>query len=338
MPYIDQFDRADPLTLNAIGIFKMWPRQAAFEAQALLADGRTTQDLKAIATDVEALICNQVGALLRLPRSERQATLEGNPKEWIWSTDLDHRNPAELLRERHGDTNLFEAAIEHGQGRLPTSIEFSDWEGYAVIALWKLVEFKDALTAPRRRLILAHLPPSDRPMSDAEALSRLMSMGVAVPREEFLEAQVLAAPLVVEAVRACALGTEARLRAAQMAVLKTRAQRERALAIERVEMRRRQEVSKRARESADKGHEHLARHQERAFQLANSKWFPSLAAAARYAAARISKSDGREGGGTEPESDEDCYTERTVGDWLKAKGWKRQPKPPGSGSSRGRKA
>jgi hypothetical protein len=335
MPYTDQFDRADPLTLNPIGIFQMWPRQAAFEAQALLADGRTTQDLKAIATDVEALICNQVGALLRLPRSARQATLEGNPKEWIWSTDLDHRNPAELLRERHGDTNLFEAAIEHGQGRLPTSIEFSDWEGYAVIALWKLVEFKDALTAPRRRLILAHLPASERRMSDAEALSRLMSLGVTVPREEFREAQLLAAPLVVEAARACALGTEARLRAAQMAVLKTRAQRERALAIERVEMRRRQEVSQRARDSADERHKHLALHKERALKLANSKTFYTYSTAARYALARISKSDGR--GGGDPDSDEDLYTERTVITWLQELGWKPQPKPEGAPSRKRRK-
>lgn len=328
MPYTDQFDRRDPLTLNPLGLFDLWPRQAVFEARALLAEGRSADDLMAIAASVEHIILNEVARLLRLPVRPSDITVSGNPKAWRWPAAL-HPNAPQELRERHGDTNLYEAAIAHGQARLPTSIHFADWEGYGVIALWKLVDFMDALAAPRRRLIAAHRQADGLNVYDeSDEYSRLFNAGIRVPKEDTLKAQIQAAPMLVEAVRACSLGAECRLRAAQLDALTSRAQRDRAWSIERIEMRRRQKVSEQAREAADASHEHLAVHQEKAWALANSRWFPSRAAAARYAAARISKSDGKAGGSADPEADDDCYKERTVAEWLKARGWNKQPKPP----------
>lgn len=46
MPYTDQFERADPLTVNPLGLFDLWPRQAVWEARALLADGKFPKPYK----------------------------------------------------------------------------------------------------------------------------------------------------------------------------------------------------------------------------------------------------------------------------------------------------
>jgi hypothetical protein len=316
MPYTDQFDRTDPFALNPIGIFDLWPRQAVWEARAMLAEGRSLDDLKQIAANVEVMICNEVRRLLRLSAGLSGSPGEGNPKAWVWPADLNPREPQEL-RVRHGDTNLYEAAVAPGQARLPTSIQFEDWEGYAVIALWKLVDFMDTLKAPRRRLVEAY-----NAKFQSEAFDPIVPF-VRVPPAERHETIRLSAPMLVEAVRACTLAGESRLRAAHIAALKTRAQKDRAWAIERAEMKRRHAVSGKAREAAAVTHQHLPGHQEKAWALANSKPFSSRAAAARYAAARIAKSDG----GSDPGSDDDCYTEKTVDQWLKERGWKRQPKP-----------
>jgi hypothetical protein len=338
MPYIDQFERADPLTLNPIGILDLWPRQAIWEARGLLAEARSCADLQAIAADVELMIQNEATRLLRLPRADIVSRLdESHPKAWVWTSDI-YSGDSGRVREHHGDTNLYEAAIAPGQSRLPTSVPFEDWEGYAVIALWKLVDFMEILRAPRRQLVQQYsVSLGLESLDEKQRMSRLLDAGVKVTRAQWLTAQRDAAPMLIEAVRACALGAECRLRAAQMAVLRTRAQRDRAWAVERVEMRRRQETSKQARDAANVLHKHLPAHQEKAWQLANSKWFPNVSAAGRYAAARISKSDGKAGGSANPESDDDVYTERTVIEWLKERGWKRVPKPEGEPARKRRK-
>lgn len=337
MPYTDQFERADPLTFNPIGIFDLWPRQAVWEARSLLADGRSTEDVKAIASSVEEMIRNELGRLLRRPIRLPEISVSGNPKAWLWPAEWGSDGKREL-RERHGDSNLYQAAITPGQARLPTPIHFEDWEGYAVIALWKLVEFVDALRAPRRRL--------EQMADEGEQVPRTALGGVLVPEADLLRAQRQAAPKLVEAVRACTLGAECRLRASQMAALETRAQRDRAAVIERAEMQRRQEITDRAREAANKSHEHLAFHQEKAWEMANSKPFRSRIDAARYAAENIAKSDRPENeGGNEandtseegaamgkvgavaatPEPVLEWYTERTVDRWLRERGWTPPP-------------
>jgi hypothetical protein len=306
MPYTDQFDRTDPLTFNPVGILDLWPRQATWEARALLAEGRSVADLKEIAANVEVLICNEVTRLLRVSAGLAGSPVDGNPKTWVWPPDLNPQEPQQL-RQRHGDTNLYEAALV--AGRLPVArVEFEDWEGYAAIALWKLVDFMDTIRAPGRR-------------HRREGQPLLLR---SVPAQEIHEALRVAAPMLVEAVRACTLGSESRLRSAQIDALKTRAQRDQAFAIERADILRRQAVSAQARQAAAATHQHLPEHQEKAWTLATSKRFKSRAAAARYAAARIAKSDG----GDDPESDADTYTEKTVDQWLKARGWKPKPALP----------
>ena len=57
--FTNQFEKRDPLTFNAVGIWDLWPRQTAWEARSLL-EGRTTEQLTQIAEKVESVVDEQV--------------------------------------------------------------------------------------------------------------------------------------------------------------------------------------------------------------------------------------------------------------------------------------
>ena len=291
--FSDQFEKRDPLTFTAFGIFEFWLRQIAWEARDLL-KGRTALHLKEIGSAVEALIETQLQLLLSKPDEAGDPRLSANPKAIGYGGFMSPKVP-ELLRSQHSDVNLFVAGCS-----LPEAggMRFEQWEGLAVLALWKLIDFFEIITAPRRELgenaYLGGPEPTDKRKHQA-----LMKC----------------TPDLVEAMRACTLAGEAKMRLQQLAAMKSSAQREVSKALYEAEEKRRSEVSEKSRAAVAVRHDKTKDHRAEALKHANSKRFKSRAEAARYAADMVEKG---------PKT---FYTVAVVEGWLKAAGWRRQEAP-----------
>lgn len=287
--FSDQFEKRDPLTFTAFGIFDFWPRQIAWEARDLL-EGRTTFQLKEIGIAVEALIETQLQLLLAKPDEAGDPRLTANPKAIGYGGFMSPKVP-ELLRSQHSDVNLFIAGCSLPQAG---GMRFEQWEGLAVLALWKLIDFFEIITAPRREL------------------GEYSRLGGPKPTDKRkYQALMQCAPELVEAMRACTLAGEAKMRLHQLAAMKSLAQREVSKALYEAEAQRRLEVSEKSRAAVMVRHSKTSAHQAEALRFANSKPFKSRAEAARYAAERVDKGDGTE------------YTVPVVDGWLKAAGWRK---------------
>jgi len=288
--FSDQFDKWDPLLFNAVGIFDMWPRQAAWEARALLT-GRTSPELKQIALGVESMISDQVAHLVQNQGKNGDAWFDANPKTTTLHADISPPRP-ELLRESYGDVNLFMSAFLTTQPSVfSANFPFAQWEGLAVITLWKLLDFYDAVFWRRREPEAYQLGQSRNPAKSASALLK-------------------GAPLLVEAMRACTLATECKTRAEQLDAMADNSHRRLAEALYSEEAKRREEVSRRARAAVSVRHKKTHAHAEEAIRMANAQFFSTRAAAARHVADLLQKAPG------------EFYTVRAVDEWLKESGWK----------------
>jgi hypothetical protein len=289
MEFGDQFDIRDPLKFDPIGLFDLWPRQIAWEARALLA-GRTTAELKVIAQHIDETISAKVAAVLEQADRLRHSSFEGNPKTRLFPGDIRPLTPAQI-RTEHGDINLLTAAISEPQlGLFGAAVAFSSWEGYAVLALWKLIDWHRTIS-----------PPGSR---------QLTIQGQRRPLEDRHRAFIDANPLILEALRACTLAAEGKLVAEQMAALKTKGQREVAEAVHRAEQSRRARLSEQNRQAVVVRHDRAASKREQAVMLAISQPFKGYADAARYVVDRLEKSPGK------------YFTTKTIEGWLKRAGWK----------------
>lgn len=295
-----QFDVRDPLTFNAMGLLEAWPRQAAWEARSLL-EGHSSKQLKTMAQTVNSVIEDQVAYLMTLPEPRSFHAFADNPMsiaQGMWV-----QGPPEHIRERHGDVNLFVAASTplHPAG-IGAALPFEQWKGLAVLALWKLVDFYDTIQVIYRRLdYYQNLDDYKRNKPSAE---------------DRLSAYRTGGPLVVEAMRACTLAAEGRMRMQLLSAMASDAERKVADALYEAEAVRRREVSIKSRAAVMVRHGKTSEHQAQALRLANSRPFQSRAAAARYALDRVEKTPG------------ETYTYDVVYRWLKVAGWTRNDGAP----------
>lgn len=282
--FTDQFQRRDPLSFNASDVLEFWPRQIAFEARDLL-EGHTAHQVEAIAKAVEALIVSHVDHLV-IHHNPFLIGFGSHPPKEVRLNNSIGATP-ELMREQFGDANIFIAATSasHSAAKLP----FTSWEGLAVIALWKLVDFYDILLPPIHR---SEHGSYERPTPEERA-SRLRK----------------SAPLLVEAMRASTLGAEGRIRAQQLGAMQGETEREVAEALYRADAERRLAVSEKSRASVNARHEKTRAHINEALGMANKRDFKSFEAAARYIADNLEKSPNA------------YYTAPTVVRWLRAGGW-----------------
>lgn len=289
--FSDQFEKRDPLTFNAFGIFDLWPRQIAWEARDLL-EGRTTVRLTEVANAIEAVVLAELSLLLSKPDEEGDPRFRANPKALEYGTFLSPKDP-EDLRLQHSDVNLFIAATS---GSKAEKLNFEQWEGLAVLALWKLIDFFETITAPRRELGDGF--PAPRPTT-----------------EKKFAAMKSSTPDLVEAMRACTLAGEAKMRTQQLSALGSAAQRQVSEALYEAETKRRNEVSKKCRDAVLVRHSKTEDHKAQALAYALSKPFKNLTHAARFAADNVEKSPNV------------FYTPGAVGEWLKAAKWRSMEGP-----------
>ncbi len=289
--FTDQFTRRDPLTFTAFGVFDLWPRQIAWEARDLL-KGRSKSQLKRIATSVEALIKVQLEHLVSNQGRKGNPHFDANPKAIGYGMNFVVQS-SEQLRLQHSDVNLYVAAQSLPKAK---QIQFEQWEGLAVLSLWKLIDFFDGITAPRKDLGMEH-------WSTQPTLERRY------------EAFRSATPDLIEAMRACTLAIECKTREQQLAAMADDSHRALAEALYLQEAKRREEVSQKARASVSVRHQKTYVHAEEAVRMANAGSFPSLEAAGRDIADRIEKSPG------------ELYSVRVVKQWIKESGWKATRKP-----------
>lgn len=289
--FSDQFEKRDPLTFTAFGIFEFWPRQIAWEARDLL-EGRTTARLKEIAVFIEAVISAQLSQLLSKPDEAGDPRFKANPKALEYGSFMSSKDP-ENLRLQHSDVNLYIAATSGSRAEI---LNFEQWEGLAVVALWKLIDFFEAITAPQRE----------------------SGTGLWSPRptiEKKYAAMKRSTPDLVEAMRACTLASEAKMRLQQLSKMKSATQREVSEALYEAEAKRRREVSDKSRAAVAVRHDKTNDHRAEALKHANSKPFKSRAEAARFAADMVEKGPNT------------FYTVAVVDGWLKAARWCRQEAP-----------
>lgn len=285
--FSDQFEKRDPLTFTAFGIFDLWPRQIAWEARDLL-EGRPSPLLKEIAISVEMLIEVQTNFMVSKQGRRGDPRFDSNPKAIGFGNAHVIQN-SEQLRLQHGDVNLFVAATSLPEAR---QFKFMFWEGLAVLALWKLIDFFETIFAPQKEI----------------------GYEIGLPRatkEKRHSALNSAVPDLVEAMRACTLAGEAKMRLQQLAAMKSSAQREVSTALYEAEAQRRSEVSEKSRAAVMVRHSKTSAHQAEALRLAYSKPFKSRAEAARHAAYIVEKGPNT------------YYTVAVVDGWLKAAGWRK---------------
>lgn len=281
----DQFQKRDPLTFNAFGIVDFWPRAIAWEARDLL-EGRKTSHLKKIATAVEALIEAQLTLMMSKPDVAGDPRYSANPKALEYGSFMSVQEP-NFLRVQHGDVNLYLGATTSPGDK---GLKFEQWEGLAVLALWKLIDFFETVTAPRREL-------GNR-------------TGLQQPTDKRkYQALLHGAPDLVEAMRACTLAGETKMRLKQLAAMDSSAQRQVAEALYAADAKRRIEVSNKSRAAVAVRHSKIKEHQAEAMREALSRPFKSRAEAARHAAEMVQKSPGI------------FYTSAVIDGWLKALGW-----------------
>lgn len=289
--FTNQFEKRDPLTFNAVGILDMWPRQIAWEARALL-EGRTTPQLTEVAIAIEALIVDQVGYLVQNRGKKGERHFDSNPKTISYGAEWMDVQP-DRLREQYGDVNLFVAAsMPSRQTSSQTTVPFEQWEGLAVMALWKLVDFYEALLGWRKEYELESHPT--------------------YPPGRRRTALMQSAPLLVESMRACTLAAEGRLRVQQLASMTDDTQRRVSEALYEAESERRKVVSNKSRAAVMVRHDKTSEHIARAIEIANSQYFRYRSEAARHAADLVQKAPGK------------FYTVDIVDSWLKAAHWQRK--------------
>lgn len=138
----DQFERHDPLTLKFDAPSESWPRRIAFEAQTVLSDAARPY-MTQIAFTIDAVISARAERMVR-------ATANGSGAISEFEEDLRRRGIA-LARHVHGDVALFSAGgVESALlalSRLSTALTEADL--YAVLALWKLIDYLDFRARPR---------------------------------------------------------------------------------------------------------------------------------------------------------------------------------------------
>ena len=274
--FSDQFDRCDPLTFKFSGPFEYWSEPIAWDARNLL-KGRTTSQLKQIALAVEQLI-------------EILGALSGRNDPFIKATLKPLNGKAKNQRPmQNSDINLYMvASLKPPAGMF----EYEQWEGYAALSLWKLIDFFDAVNAPQqeRREKSELRPPTDK--------NKYQSL-------------ITGTPHLLEAMQASTLADEAHM--LQQHILTFGADRHRHIveALCDVEAKRRVAMSNKCRAAVLVRHGRASAHQAEALRLANSKPFKSRAEAARHAADNVEKGDGT------------FYTVAVVDGWLKAAGWRK---------------
>lgn len=287
--FTDQFKKRNPLTFNATGVLDMWPRQIAWETRDLL-KGRTTSQLMKMAVAIEALIVDQVRRLVQNQGKMGEQHFDSNPKTISYWAKWMSIQP-DQLREQYGDVNLFVAAsMPSGKTSSKRTRPFEQWEGLAVLALWKLIDFYEVRSTLRKEYEFGSMPPPEKRIS----------------------ALVRGAPLLVESMRACTLAAEGRMRVQQLASFND-AQRTVSEALYEADSERRRVVSEKSRAAVKVRHDKTKVHVACAIELAKAGNFKSRAAAARHIADEILKASPRE-----------FYTPGTVDGWLKAAGWERK--------------
>lgn len=279
--FTNQFNKWDPLTFGVWGQLDPWPRQAAWEARSLL-EGRSRAELIRMAQEVDSTILCQIDHLRSLSEPMHFDMFKPNPltvDKGAW-----FGGSIQQIRKDHCDVNLFIAAYtSHCSDGIGVDLPFEQWEGLAVIALWKLADYNEIM--------------------------ELVSRQKESTAEDRTQAVRHAAALVIEAVRACTLAAEGRVGLQHLAAITTREQLKISQALYEAENLRRRELSSRGRAAVMVRHEKTTEHQAEALRFANSRYFPKRAAAARYAADRVEKTPG------------ETYTVGVVDGWLKAAGW-----------------
>ncbi|KQU78172.1 MULTISPECIES: hypothetical protein [unclassified Rhizobacter] len=209
--FTDQFERRDPLTFNAYGsVMNLWPRQLAWEARRLVAT-RSVIDLTEIGRAIDRVVWRAAEATIdRGPRSIAESR-QHPPKTSGLLTPREHSARA-IGEVRHvdGDLNLYREAGGIGELlRDPALARLipTDWEAYATIALWKLVDLYEHLAAAMERDEEGRVVSSLYRQDDPDHLRRSRS-GLRYASEE-----------AIEAACACTLASEARLRHDIAAVL-----------------------------------------------------------------------------------------------------------------------
>lgn len=288
--FSDQFERLNPLTFDAIGVLEVWPQQALWDARSLLKVFDAKQ-LTLIAEKVESVIEAQIEHMSH--HGGAKVPLNHHRKSSPVTSLLEAAGVSvTLIRKIHGDINLFVAATTpHYPGGIEEPLPFKQWEGLAVLSLWKLADLREIIF------------PIRTTSSDGQRI-------VATPLER-AKSYIHGTPLALEATRACALAAEGRMRLLQMDAIKSSAQRKLAEALYEAERLRKQEVSEKCRAAVMVRHDKTFKKHAKALELANSKPFSSRKKAAQYAADRISKDS------------DTCYDVDTVYRWLKAAGWEK---------------
>ena len=192
---------------------------------------------------------------------------------------------AEILRRSYSDVSHFVWALTTVHSDPPSQLPFSQWEGLAVLGLWKLFDFYD--------MFFSLLKASNR-------------AGKLIHAKTMQEA----GPLLIESMQACTLAAEIRTRELQLAAIKDDVSRQIAERIYADEAKRRNMVSEQMRTAVNVRHNKTAEHRVKALEMANAGSFISRSAAARHVADLLQKVPG------------EFYTVRTVDRWLADAKWR----------------
>ena len=302
--FTNQFELMDPLEFSASGVFDLWPRQFAWEARHLTL-GRSSSDLTVIARSMDQMIEARAAQEIGMGPSSLAEASTLNPKR---SRLLRPREATAdgiaAVRSFDGDLNLYRDAggahallLRFDECR---ALKVQEWEAYATLALWKLIDMRAALSVVTRRGMArrnGRKPPTvvDDPSANLSDVSLVMR----------------AASVLVEVGCACTLASEAKLRHDSMALATVPpAVISRLRELEAAQAARGRQARRAARTAAAHRWSPLEAHKAQALELARGGSFRSRAAAARFAADRISKDE-----------QGNSYTAETIDGWLKAAGW-----------------
>lgn len=276
--FTDQFERRRPLRFVVPGVINFWLQQAAWEARSILRQ-RSEEDVVGIARAIEQIV-SQYAERLTAPDAAHAAAetaklmaVAGGPDE---------------ARHHHGDLNLYRAAggISALIGHLQKGVDPTEAEALAVLALWKIVDALDALSAPRRK--------------------------VAQPSDAQLKAALYqASPYAIEASRAAAAAVELHIEARRKQAGQTAIDELMADWQQQQEKMRSEAASKRGQMMAKGRHAATYRARDAVLAWVADKRFESRLAAARKAVEYLA---------TLPDVDP-CQVEAVDG-WLKKAGWK----------------
>jgi hypothetical protein len=140
--FSNQFQRHDPFEFRPDILIATWPHLILKDARSLLKE-KTSEELEELALAIE----------WHIDFYAQQPDLLASEDSWIWTrverewVGLNPTFSADEARDAFGDLNIFIASGEKidQSPRFMWQSTAKDWELFAVLAIWKLIDARDVL-------------------------------------------------------------------------------------------------------------------------------------------------------------------------------------------------